>query len=218
MRSLMVNSSVARSRTAEGRAGARAFTLIELLVVVAIIGLLAGLGFSALTGVQRTQRLTQCTSNLRQIGMFIGLYMSENDNRFPVDSTGNLEKWIQTLKTFNNNQMDYRIFKCPEDKIVRVYSGSPRSYAVNVYAVPSAMGRRVVTTKNSAELVLISERAYNLSVIGRDGANDIWTATDIKPQHKLQTYASTLFVDMHIDLLQTNPVPAGFQNRYLSQP
>lgn len=64
----------------------RAFTLIELMVVIAIIGLLIGVLMPALGSARAQARRTACSSNLRQIGTGLQIYMSGNHDRFPYAS------------------------------------------------------------------------------------------------------------------------------------
>ena len=63
--------------------GKKAFTLIELLVVMVIIALLVGLLLPALGRAQEEARKTQCRSNLRQIGLAINMYASDNATQTP---------------------------------------------------------------------------------------------------------------------------------------
>jgi prepilin-type N-terminal cleavage/methylation domain-containing protein len=61
----------------------RAFTLVELLVVIAVVGILAALLLPALASARDKSRKTACVSNLRQIGIALLNYATDNDGRIP---------------------------------------------------------------------------------------------------------------------------------------
>ena len=61
-----------------------AFTLIELLVVIAIIAILAAILFPVFARAREAARKTTCTSNLRQHGMALTMYLQDFDETFPT--------------------------------------------------------------------------------------------------------------------------------------
>ena len=60
-----------------------AFTLIELLVVMFLLSTLAAMLFPVFAQVRSKARQTTCASNLRQLGMAVGMYAGDYDDLYP---------------------------------------------------------------------------------------------------------------------------------------
>lgn len=112
------------------------FTLVELLVVVSIIAVLIGLLLPAVQSSRAAARRTLCSSNLRQVGLAMGLFCDAHRGQFPDTShneSGDAEKsWIYTIAPFMESVDSIRI--CPDDlKAADRLEQRLTSYVMNAY-------------------------------------------------------------------------------------
>ncbi|USN99947.1 MAG: DUF1559 domain-containing protein [Phycisphaeraceae bacterium] len=73
-------------RVVGGTGGRRGFTLIDLLVSIAVIAVLIAIALPSLKLVHDTSRRVVCASNLRQVGLGIHMYATENNSELPYSS------------------------------------------------------------------------------------------------------------------------------------
>jgi len=97
------------------------FTLIELLVVIAIIAILAAILFPVFARAREQARKSVCLSNMKQIGLSLGMYVQDYDQTFPP---GGLKVW-EVTKTTDRNLLaaqlqpytkNDQLFRCPSDR------------------------------------------------------------------------------------------------------
>ncbi|MGO8699030.1 MAG: type II secretion system protein [Limisphaerales bacterium] len=94
------------------------FTLIELLVVIAIIAILASLLLPVLSKAKKSAKDTGCISNMKEIGVAIALYNSDNREAYPNDMEGEYEmpfvgEWRLLSPSIATNQASF--YLCPAD-------------------------------------------------------------------------------------------------------
>lgn len=154
----------------------RGFTLIELLVVIAIISILASILFPSFAQAREAARRASCTSNLRQLGIALGMYASDNDGTYPEhdrttqDSTyhrGGLAvanwdttpvtNWAKSIFPYVRN---YGVYYCPSNKGWATGADStahPLSYIMNGFAA----GRSQDGSPDSSGTCLLYDFRFN---------------------------------------------------------
>jgi len=95
------------------------FTLLELLVVIVIVAVLAAMLQSVYQRSIQATKASACTSNLRQIGMALNVYLGENDMALPA--LQNRAKVTDDAPAIDTVLLKYasnpRIFTCPADNV-----------------------------------------------------------------------------------------------------
>lgn len=199
-----------------------AFTLIELLVVIAIIAILAAILFPVFAQAREKARQASCTSNLKQIGLALLMYVQDYDEVYPnrrfepFDASNNNARyddnsWRSVIQPYIKNT---QLLVCPSNPDKDTPSWDPEfpvSYAANFTdpgAVPvDGKGRGLFGQHRSpgvslaeiarpSELIAITEIEkvpWVTFVVDRGDLTHTWTAGKYNGQTMTNVYSNALF-------------------------
>jgi prepilin-type N-terminal cleavage/methylation domain-containing protein/prepilin-type processing-associated H-X9-DG protein len=123
-------------RDIKGAAGG--FTLVELLVVVCIIAVLGAILFPVMVKTKQSAQVSECLSNMRQMGVGLHVYIDDYSGRFPAAVPyGSPDSWqAKDRKTIQELLSPY-----VQDGLVSEIVNGKRVYVhVGVFACPSDVG------------------------------------------------------------------------------
>jgi prepilin-type N-terminal cleavage/methylation domain-containing protein/prepilin-type processing-associated H-X9-DG protein len=144
----------------------RAFTLIELLVVIAIIAILASLLLPALSKAKQKAWTTNCTSNLKQIGLGMRMFADDNEDRYPesggtigwnpTDPNSSSNAWMQQIFGYVQNT---NVYHCPGNVQLPLKNQSAFNYFNGARAAFIATGQEAAVNARQ----ILFPAAYVLS-------------------------------------------------------
>lgn len=170
------------------------FTLVELLVVVAVIAVLLALLLPALSSAKDKVRQLQCSGNLKQIGIGLYLYVSENNDYVPNWTIYNKLAIAATGKFKGGTGKD-KILSCPArgNWGTALNFGDYRTPSWFV-DIPNSRSVPISKIKQPAIHVYYGECSDNVS--------GVWWGVVDWLRHKNR--ANFLFVDGHVKSLDRN--------------
>ena len=151
------------------------FTLIELLVVIAIIAILSAILIPAVTNALETARMAHCSSNLRQYGIALQMFLNDSEGLFPREGAAGAylvpmqpDAWFNVLPGYLDQE---NLIERRRDSEI----GMPRPGDGSIWSCVSVSGADVAAAGAMSPLEPFMCYSYNLWIDHNGRKNEIPT-------------------------------------------
>ncbi len=208
----------------------RGFTLLELLIVIAVIVILASIGYPVYIGVLERAKVTKDMNNLRQIGIATQLDMNDNDGALFSPATSWMSPQLNSKYVSS-----WGIFQSPFDTRSPSEAGtlapvSPISYGVNAKIYPNNTAMSADKISKSTVFILFAPAQAagatvtfsGLATTGAPGVTVLGNSNTVTSNpggvatggtHSTRTKVNALFADLHCENMSwttfTNTTPSA---------
>ena len=210
----------------------KSFTLIELLVVIAIIAILAAMLLPALNQARQKAHDIKCTSNLKQLGTYMAMYIDQSDGRIPSSNTnlggdGYRGKWQDVLMQLyapsipqddycfvdsDKNDLPRGPFACPSSEARNRQEGSFH-YAINSGGYASGLKgaspqMTITQIKSPSQRAALMDINYTRKWMNPSAeSRDELKSTDREWRHQGQNGINVCFADGHCESRHQRSIP-----------
>lgn len=203
----------------------RGFTLIELLVVIAIISILAAILFPVFARAREMARKSTCTSNLRQLGTAVQLYVQDYDGQYfqhwylsPTYWFGRVNQSTTPWQVFKSEGLlqpylkNHDVQRCPSFSGLTDYNGATAGYGYNVNYLTSGFGQSGVSealiARPSSCVVFADAANYDARLGNIKETTSIWPPSSTMPFRYAVVHfrhnggSNVLYADGHVKSAQ----------------